>query len=48
MKRFFDAIPVKQKKLLIFKGGDHGIVDVPRPLREEFLTDVVNWFKETL
>ncbi len=45
---FFDAIPVKQKKLKIFKGGDHGIVDVPRPMREEFLRDVVEWFKTTL
>lgn len=36
------------KKLKIFKGGDHGIVDVPRPMREELLREVVEWFKQTL
>lgn len=44
----FAAIPSKQKKLKIFKGGDHGIVDVPRPMREVFLYDIVDWFQETL
>lgn len=47
VKKFYEAIPSK-KKLKIYLGGDHGINDVPRPMREEFLQDVVNWFKETL
>lgn len=47
-KMVFDAIASKKKKTTIFKGGDHGINDVPRPMREEFLQDVVSWFKETL
>ncbi|MBI3955634.1 alpha/beta hydrolase [Candidatus Gottesmanbacteria bacterium] len=46
--RVFDAISSKQKKIKIFAGGDHGIVDVPRPMREEFLGDIVDWFEETL
>lgn len=44
----FAALPSKQKKLKIFKGGDHGIVDVPRKMREELLKKVVEWFKQTL
>lgn len=41
----FAAIANKEKKLKIFKDGDHGITDVPRPMREEFLQDILNWFK---
>ena len=47
-QRVFDAIPSKQKKIEIFIGGDHGITDVPRVMREEFLGDVVEWFRKTL
>ena len=47
-QNFFAVIPSKKKKLKIFKGGDHGIIDVPRPMREEFLKEVVDWFKQTL
>lgn len=47
-QRVFDAIPSKNKKLKIFKGGDHGITDVPRRVREEFLRDVTEWFSNTL
>lgn len=46
--RTFHSIGSKQKRLKIFKGGDHGIIDVPRRMREEFLKDVILWFKETL
>jgi alpha-beta hydrolase superfamily lysophospholipase len=48
VRPFYQAIPVKEKKLKIYEGGDHGINDVPRPMREEFLSDVVAWFKKTL
>jgi len=44
----FQLIKRRNKKLKIFAGGDHSIMDVPRPTREEFLRDVVNWFKRTL
>ncbi len=44
---FYDNIPV-MKKIKIFIGGDHGINDVPRAMREEFLSDVGAWFKQTL
>lgn len=44
----FAAMPSKQKKLKIFKGGDHGVTDVPRAIREEFLKEVIEWFKITL
>jgi len=37
-----------EKKLKIFKDGDHGILDVPKAMRQEFLQDIVNWFKKTL
>jgi len=47
VQKFYEAIPVN-KKLKIYKGGDHGIIDVPRPMREEFLQDVVDWFQKTL
>ena len=47
MKKAFGSIASKKKKLKIFKGGDHGITDVPRKKREEFLNEVVEWFKLT-
>lgn len=47
-KQAFDYLASKQKKLKIFQGGDHGITDVPRAMREEFLRDVVDWFRKTL
>ncbi len=47
-KMVFDAIASKKKKIIIFKGGDHSINEVPRAMREEFLEDVVQWFKTTL
>lgn len=48
VKEVFDAIPGKRKKLKVYKGGGHGINDVPRLMREEFLHDIVEWFTETL
>lgn len=48
MELVFDALASKKKKMRVFAGGDHGINEVPRPMREEFLRDVVEWFKETL
>ncbi|MEK9143853.1 MAG: prolyl oligopeptidase family serine peptidase [Patescibacteria group bacterium] len=48
VKKFYDAVVSKQKKLRIFKNGDHGITDVPRAMREELLKDVVEWFHKTL
>lgn len=44
----YQALPSKSKKQKTFVGGDHGIDKVPRPMREEFLRDVVQWFRETL
>lgn len=44
----FDALRSKQKQFKTFLNGDHGISDVSRTMREEFLTEVVQWFKETL
>lgn len=48
VQEFYNAVTIQPKMLKIFSGGDHGFIDVPRPMREEFLNDVVNWFKETL
>lgn len=47
-QKAFHFFTSPKKKLKIYSGGDHPMVQVPRPLREEFLQDVVNWFKETL
>ena len=44
----FTALGSQNKKLKIFPGGDHGIVEVPQDMREEFLELVIEWFKETL
>ncbi len=44
----FEKIKSKNKQLKIFHGGDHGIMEVPRPMREEFLADVLDWFLKTL
>lgn len=48
VKKFYDAVVSKKKKLKIFKNGDHGITDVSRSMREEFLKEVVLWFQSTL
>lgn len=48
IERVYQALPNKSKKQKTFMGGDHGIDEVPRSMREEFLRDVVQWFKETL
>lgn len=48
VKKFYDAVVSKKKKLKIFKNGDHGITDVPRAMREEFLGLVTDWFRKTL
>lgn len=44
----YQAMPQGHKYLKLFKHGDHGIVDVPREMRQEFLRTVVKWFKVTL
>jgi len=43
-----DVIKSKKKNIKIFAGGDHGIIDVPRPTRDDLLHTVVERFKETL
>lgn len=47
-KDFYNTLHTKNKKLKIFIGGDHGITDVPRPMREELLALVTDWFSKTL
>ncbi len=37
-----------KNKLIIFEKGDHGILDVPREVREKFLDQIANWFKSIL
>ena len=46
-RKVFHALGA-QKKLTIINGGNHGMNDVPRPMREELLRNVVEWFQETL
>jgi dipeptidyl aminopeptidase/acylaminoacyl peptidase len=48
VKKIYAAVGSKTKKIRIFPGGDHGMLDVPKKMREEFLVTVVEWFKETL
>lgn len=45
-QKFYTTLSTKIKKLNIFVGGDHGISDVPRTMREEFLDSVVEWFRK--
>lgn len=47
-KKVYNAFAAQNKRFKLFTGGDHGITDVPRPMRDEFLRDVVKWFKQTL
>lgn len=47
VQEVFAVIPSKKKQMKIFKGGDHGISEVPRAMRDEFLNEVVNWFTKT-
>lgn len=47
-RHVYASILSSNKKLKIFKGGDHGIVDVPRAMREELLSLVTEWFRNTL
>lgn len=47
-QQVFAEIHSKSKKLKIFKGGDHGITDVPRAMREELLQLMADWFQKTL
>ncbi len=48
LRTFYSALSIRKKKMKIFKNGDHGLTDVPRPMREEFLREVVEWFKQTV
>lgn len=48
VQTFYNAILIANKKLKIYKGGDHGIVDVHPEQRKEFLGDIVHWFQDTL
>lgn len=48
VKKAFKMISSKNKKIKIFTDSDHSIMDIPRFMREEFLSEVVKWFKETL
>lgn len=47
-QRMYADINHPAKKIKIIDGGDHGIINVTKPIREEFLRDVVEWFTETL
>lgn len=46
--KVYKVIPSLEKKIKIFSGGDHGIINVPRSMRDEFLSDVVKWFRKTV
>lgn len=39
---------IGKKRIKIFEGGDHGIVDVPPQMRQEFLQEITDWFTKTL
>lgn len=48
VKKIFSLIPGEIKKLKIFAGGDHGITDVSKKMRNQFLKELISWFKQTL
>lgn len=47
-KDVFENIGSMDKQLVIVQGGDHGIIDVSRELRDAFVDDIVQWFRRTL
>ncbi len=47
-RKAIEFFPSPEKQIKIYHGGDHPMVQVPHPLREEFLSDVVAWFTKTL
>ncbi len=47
-KKVFEFFPSPLKRIKIYPGGDHGMVDVIHSLRKEFLQDTIAWYKETL
>lgn len=47
-KAVFSEISSRKKTLKLFNGGDHGITDVPRSMREELLQLVTDWFAKTI
>lgn len=47
-KQIFAVLPGKTKKLKVLKDGDHGIIDVPKNIRNEYLKEINAWFHETL
>ncbi len=46
--RGYAMLGSSKNELKIFSGGDHGIVKVPKEMREEFLQDIRHWFLATL
>lgn len=47
-KQIFAVLPGKTKKLKVLKDGDHGIIDVPINIRNEYLKEIKVWFHKTL
>jgi len=47
-KEIYELIKKPENQLKVIIGGDHGIIDVSKSVREEFLQNITEWFKSTL
>jgi alpha-beta hydrolase superfamily lysophospholipase len=48
VEHVFEAITSRKKQLKIITDGDHGIINVTEQVRNDFLQEIVQWFKQTL
>jgi dienelactone hydrolase len=48
IEQAFAQFPNPKKKLKIYEGGNHGMDDVTKKVRNEFLNDICEWIKETV
>lgn len=48
MQCVYGAIKSRGKKLKVYNGAHHGFDDAPKKIHDEFLHDVLKWFKTTL
>lgn len=46
--RVFDAIASKNKSIKVISGGGHGFSEAPKSIKQEFIRDVLKWFRKTL
>uniref|UniRef100_A0A023GBW4 Putative lysophospholipase n=1 Tax=Amblyomma triste TaxID=251400 RepID=A0A023GBW4_AMBTT len=48
MKKFFEAVPSKEKTIKLYEGSYHNIFTEPDGIREQGYRDIAEWFRERL